>query len=153
MLSRARWFWIFAPCTCRDCKSSEKEMLAWVSIEASKRSSIWIVLSVQSCFSCFDFLIFLIFFFWNTRHIRRLPQDALLKAAMVAGFAPNMCLLYRGQRSPPPGSKHGDVTMRQRCACLVLVVMSMCFILDLFMSSRESTRKFDRKLDILWYFI
>lgn len=26
--------------------------------------------------------------------------DALLKAAMVAGFQPNMCVLYRGQRSP-----------------------------------------------------
>ena len=27
-------------------------------------------------------------------------QDALLKAAMVAGFQPNLCVLYRGQRSP-----------------------------------------------------
>lgn len=26
--------------------------------------------------------------------------DCLLKAAMVAGFQPNICLLYRGQRSP-----------------------------------------------------
>ncbi|CAJ1371357.1 unnamed protein product, partial [Effrenium voratum] len=26
--------------------------------------------------------------------------DALLKAAMVAGFMPNLCVLYRGQRSP-----------------------------------------------------
>lgn len=26
--------------------------------------------------------------------------DALLKAAMVAGFAPNVCVLYRGNRSP-----------------------------------------------------
>ena len=29
-----------------------------------------------------------------------LGQDALLKAAMVAGFQPNICVLYRGQRSP-----------------------------------------------------
>jgi len=27
-------------------------------------------------------------------------EDALVRAAMVAGFAPNLCVLYRGQRSP-----------------------------------------------------
>lgn len=54
--------------------------------------------------------MFLCFFTDSERILE--PQDALLKAAMVAGFAPNLCLLYRGQRSPPPGCSKQQ---RRRC--------------------------------------
>ncbi len=124
----------------------EKEMLGRVKVKEKSMRALNPELDLD--FGCFTFL--------HSEHFDRLflfrfvhpsaLQDALLKAAMVCGFAPNVCLLYRGQRSPPPGSKQRGMWDFNSVWCR----LADCDVFHYFFLSSGSTRKLDRKLDILF---
>ena len=48
--------------------------------------------------------------------------DCLLKAAMVAGFQPNICVLYRGQRSPWLGKRIKEMSLLLVCLLMFILI-------------------------------